>query len=107
MGIIRFNKIKPGMVLAGDVMDRMGRVILREGLKLTEWHLKTLRSWGITEADIQGEENEKCEEKPEISAPVEAKLKAAFRHTDQTHPAMKELFRLSVLYQLKKTGKGR
>lgn len=107
MGVIRFNRIKPGMVLAGDVMDRMGRVILRAGLKLTELHLKTLKAWGITETDIQGEENEKVEEKTEIPAAVEAQLKEAFRHTDQTHPAMKELFRLSVLYQLKQTGKGR
>lgn len=107
MGIIRFNKIKSGMVLAGDIMDRTGRVILQAGLKLTELHLKTLKSWGVAEADIQGEENEKVEEKSEISAPAEAKLTEAFRHTDQAHPAMKELFRLSVLYQLKHSQKGR
>lgn len=101
MGSIRINQVKPGMVLACDVTDRTGRVILRAGLTLAEGHLKTLRSWGVTEADIQEEETEKAEEKFEVPASVETKIKEAFHHTDQTHPAMKELFRLSLLYQLK------
>lgn len=107
MGLIRINQINPGMILAADVLDRTGRVILRAGLHLTALHLKTLKSWGVSEADIQGAENEKLEVKPEVSAPVDARLKEAFRHTDQAHPAMKELLRLSVLYQSKRAGKGR
>ncbi len=105
MGTLRFNKVQPGMVLAGDVMDRTGRVILRAGVKLTALHLKTLKFWGVTEADIQGAENEKGEGKSEIPVAVEAGLKEAFRHTNQTHPAMKELFRLSSLYQLRQNRK--
>ena len=108
MGIISVDLLKPETVLTGDVKDRSGRVLLRAGMKLTEHHLKTLRARGVTEVDVEGESAgpDGVAEDPEAFALAETELKEAFRHTDQKHPAMRELFRLSVLYWLKQKRKG-
>lgn len=108
MGISSIDHLKPGAVLVSDVKDRSGRVILRAGVKLIEQHLKTLRAWGIAEVDVEGVDTgiDGFVENPETFAQAETELNESFRHTDQQHPAMKELFRLSTLYQLKQKRKG-
>jgi|ETNmetMinimDraft_2_1059921.scaffolds.fasta_scaffold47287_2 hypothetical protein len=41
------------MVLAGDAKDLIGLVLLKSGAKITEKHLKTLKSWEMTESAVQ------------------------------------------------------
>ena len=45
------------MVLAGDAKDLIGLALLKSGAKITEKHLKTLKSWGMTEAAGQNTAN--------------------------------------------------
>ena len=103
MGVINLEHIESGMILDRDITNRNGLVLLRAGQEITEKHLKILRMWGITEADIKGIDKEEIMNKAatEIDPQIleEAKIKAyeIFRHTDQEHPFIKELFRLVTL----------
>lgn len=50
------DNLKPDMVLASDIVDGLGRLLLPAGTKLTDKHLRYCQMWGILEADIQGDE---------------------------------------------------
>ena len=102
MGKILFEALRPGMNLAGDVVERTGRVLLRAGTEITEKHLDILRKWGVTEVDTVGTTPEVPAGAPEAVDPAvlraaEDKAQMLFRHTDREHPAIRELFRLCAL----------
>ena len=54
MGLVKINQIEPGMVLAEDLKDRKDRFLLPGGASLTTKHIKTLKMWGVIEANIEG-----------------------------------------------------
>jgi hypothetical protein len=93
----------PGMLLAADVRDRNGRLLLKAGTELTDKHLYILRTWGTVEADIAGADVSQectsgiCAIDPEILAGIEAELTPLFRHTDLTHPAIRELLQIRIV----------
>ncbi len=95
------------MVLAGDIKDLNDRVLLESGAKITEKHLKILKSWGITEADVQKATKEDIEDtrskdlNPELLDKAEAEVTRLFSHADRSHPAVKELFYLCILRKAK------
>lgn len=102
MGIIAIENIETGMVLASDVRDRSGRMLLGSGVELTQKHLVVFRTWGVLEADIAGQGSETADQIPsdvdplELAAAKEA-LVPLFRHTNRNHPAIIELMRLAAL----------
>ncbi|THB73041.1 MAG: HDOD domain-containing protein [Desulfobacteraceae bacterium] len=49
-------KIKPGMILAGNVHNRDGRLLFSKGQVLSEKELKILKMWGVTEAKVKDTE---------------------------------------------------
>jgi hypothetical protein len=103
MGKLNLDEIQPGMTLAADVLDRNGRILLKGGLSINEKHLKILKQWGVTEADISGVDREEINAQvtqnlaPEMLAKAEAYCSGLFRHADMQLPVNQELFRLSVL----------
>jgi len=113
MGIINLADIQVDMILGSDVKERSGRVLLAEGSKISEKHLRVFKMWGITEADIRGIEKE------EIAANViaqldqnlfqeaEIQIRERFRHVDMEHSFIKELFQLLTLRQVKQRSKGK
>ena len=102
MGIITIDKLTPGMKLAAPVKDRGGRVILASGQELTEKHLKILRMWGITQADVFGSEAQSAEgpeatkAESDLLAEAEQHVEELFHHAGNEHPAVQELRRLAV-----------
>jgi len=92
----------PGMVLAADVRDRNGRLLLKEGVELTDKHLHILRTWGTVEADILNaddhQENTANADAiaPELWASIEGKITPLFHHADLHHSAIKELLRIRI-----------
>jgi hypothetical protein len=106
MGRLNLAEIQPGMTLAADVLDRNGRVLLKTGLTVNDKHLKILKQWGVTDADIQGVSREEITTAAVqhldqgALARTEERLHELFRNTDREHPFIKELFRLSVLRQM-------
>lgn len=99
MAILHVDALQPGMVLAADAVHLNGRVLLRAGVTLTEQHLRVFRMWGLNEADIEGVDPE-CPHEANLKdadpAYVEtqrALLNERFRHTDNAHPVILELYR--------------
>lgn len=103
MGKVSIENIETGMVLAGDVLDRSGRMLLGAGAELTQKHLVIFRTWGVLEADIEGHGNDEGTDQipadvdPLELAAAELALAPLFRHTNQGHPAIIELKRFAAL----------
>jgi hypothetical protein len=102
---VKIRNLKEGMILADDVRDQNGMLILSQGKSISEKYLRTFKSWGITEINIEGtiEEDDKAgPEKNEENIPVEVKEKVddLFRFTDKQHPAIAELMELSILRKM-------
>lgn len=102
MGKVVIENIETGMVLAGDVHDRTGRMLLGAGAELTQKHLVIFRTWGVLEADIVGQGDDDASQIPADVNPVELvaaeqELAHLFQHSNRTHPAIVELMRLAAL----------
>jgi len=103
MAIVPIDNLEVGMLLKSDVCDRSGRMLLPAGCELSERHLKIFRTWGVLEAEIEGDDtlettqtfiNEDID--PVRLAAAEEAVKRIFRLNDQEHPAIKELMRLCI-----------
>jgi hypothetical protein len=103
MGIVLTENMAPGMLLAVDVHERNGRLLLGAGTELTEKHIYIFRTWGVVEADIIGAEEDNDIHtftntiEPEVWTAAEAGIMSLFRHTDLAHPCMNQLLHLGVL----------
>lgn len=91
------DELSEGMVLASDLVTPKGRFILAEGATLQANHLKILKSWGVTEADIVDDScadgGQKLEIDPDSLAAAEAFLNDKFNGLDLQHEMIAELFR--------------
>jgi len=103
MGIIRINELQPGMVLADEVRDISGRLLLGKGKTIQPNHFKIFKIWGVTEVNIRGNNSGNEETKPVFDPEQYEKIKETtqqvFRYSDLEHPAIKEIFRLSVWFR--------
>lgn len=103
MGIIYTHKLKPGMILAEEVRDINGRLLLGKGKRIGRSHIRIFKIWGVTEVHVVGDigikEEPELSVDPELIEKTEEKTKPIFVHVDLDHPAIKEIFRLSVEYR--------
>ena len=103
MGILHINKLEPGMVLAHEVKDLSGRLLLGKGKTIQPDHLRVFKIWGVTEVNINGNNGGKEEARPDFNPEQYKEIKEntqqVFRYCDLEHPAIKEIFRLSVLFR--------
>jgi len=107
MGIVHVDELKSGMVLAGDIKDSMGRFLLRQGIAIQDKHIQILKSWGITEASIEGidqkkiSEEKKLEIDPDLLTKCENYASRLFQYSNYDHEAISELKRLRILQLVK------
>lgn len=106
MVMIGIDSLIPGMMLAGNVLDRNGRLLLAAGIELEARHLMIFRTWGVGEADIAGLENPvaqppSAELSGEALEKVRQLLLPRYQHADLNHPVIAELLRLAVLRRVK------
>lgn len=97
MAYVTVQNAQAGMVLAAEVTDRRGRLLIPAGKELSAKHVRALRMWGVSHVEVQGEPAA-CEPAapldPEARVQIEAELDQHFRNTDQSHPFIKELRRI-------------
>lgn len=96
---IGIGKLKEGMVLAGDLRDLNGRLLLKKGGALTTRDLRIMKMWGVTEAriDISGTESKDSKEEEKPQEPDEKtinSIKEIFRFSDMGQEFNRELERL-------------
>ncbi len=103
MPFITIDQLKPGMVLATEVTDTSGRLLLSEGQPIAAKHLNIFKMWGLPEVQVhqsgRGEPEINTIRDPEAMRQVAEMLKPAFSDNDLTHPAVAEIFRQAVTYR--------
>ncbi|MBF0357490.1 MAG: hypothetical protein HQL70_02710 [Magnetococcales bacterium] len=107
MAIIRILDAAPGMVLAADAQDMSGRMLLGAGKEITAKHLKTFRTWGVTEIDVQdsaeGEKRAAVDTKADESVTKQAQ--EHFCQNDLGNPLIAELFNNCIVQMQKQPQK--
>jgi hypothetical protein len=103
VGLVAIENLETGMVLASDVYDRSGRLLLGEGAELNQKHLVIFRTWGVLEADIVGQGgSDAADAVPSDVDPAQleaarAALAPLFKYSNTDHPAIAELLKLAAL----------
>lgn len=99
---VSVSDLKVGMIIAEDVKDKNGQLLLPAGLTVVEKHLDVVRSWGIEEVAIEsGSKEEEKPLDPQIVARAEKELGELFKFTDRNQPVMGELFQFCVVRRAK------
>jgi hypothetical protein len=112
------TNIRPGMILAKDVKDLNGRVLLPANQEILLKHAKIFKKWGISQVFIVDGRQKADEDSPEMrrkenkySFPIEVsevKIQEAeeqcvnlFKFNDTEQPLARELFRIAVCYTVR------
>ena len=97
------DKLKPGKILAEEVRDINGRLLLARGNEIGDNHIRIFKIWGVSEVAIEGPEQggEKFDPdlNPEIFEQVKSTVTTLFQHTDLEHPIIKKIFNLAVQFR--------
>ena len=109
MPFLSIDQLKPGMVLATDVTDANGRLLLSGGQSIAPKHLNIFKMWGIPEVQIVHDEGAGDTAEPALDPDalrrVAESLKPAFAQNDLTHPAVAEIFRQAVIHRSRRPGR--
>jgi hypothetical protein len=106
MGLLNTHDLKAGMVLAQDVTNQHGNVLLGKGSELSEKHIGVLRAWGVTEVDVEGVDREQVEREevqglpPEAVESIEEELQGLFPDFGND-PLMQEIYRVVKKFKMK------
>lgn len=93
------DDLEVGMILAEDVHDQQGRLLLPSGSELTERHLRAFQMWGILTVKVRGAGEEEPPElviSPEVLAAADAKVRERLRSHDLESPVIAEIFQFAV-----------
>jgi len=108
MGILNLNDLKEGMVLAADIKNKHGNILIRESNTLTAKHILLMKAWGVTEADVVGFDRDQVEKEemhalsPEFIEAIEKELRAVFPPFDN-NPVMAEMYRIARKLKLRQS----
>ncbi len=103
MGMIFIDDLATGMVLAEDLHGPNGRLLLPKNTILEDKHLRIFKIWGVSQANIQGLEQDSCASTslealdPEILEKSDRYAQRLFRFCDRDDPVISELCRLATL----------
>ncbi|NNM31496.1 MAG: hypothetical protein HKO53_00435 [Gemmatimonadetes bacterium] len=75
------------MVVAEDVLDRKGRVLIPRGAELSERTLEALTGWGVDAIQVEGEVDAAPLD-PAALAEARSSLAGRFMKTDVNHPVV-------------------
>ncbi|MFQ5451420.1 MAG: hypothetical protein ACE5E9_12390 [Nitrospinaceae bacterium] len=106
---VKLENLGPGEVVARDVKDHRGRIILDAGKAIQKKHLKIFKVWGVTEVYLENHQPKKNLSLPDgISSrqleEIQLEMQKLFRHNPVEHPVLKELFDLCVKRELTHRG---
>lgn len=94
MAVVALDQVHAGMVLADDVRDRRGRLLMPSGRELTEKHLEAFRMWGVASVDIEGGPAKEAPRRvfdEKILARADWETDLLFTNASEDHPFLKEL----------------
>jgi hypothetical protein len=101
---VKTEQLQAGMVAATDILNSDGMLLLPGGCRLTERHIRILKSWGIPEVMVHGTADPAVPVATPVSPPpvdlppeVVAEVKARFWSFEEANPAHQELLRLLLV----------
>ncbi len=103
---VTFDELAPGMVLAGEVRDARGMLLVPVGAALSERHLRVMELAGLAGAEVEapaGDAEDEAEARARLEA-VTAALAPLFAEADRSHPLVGALFDWCVRRQLRTGG---
>lgn len=94
------------MILAADVHDRSGRLLLRRGIRIEDKQLKVMQTWGVVEIEIHSDDapSPAPEMTPE-QLPAEfielarEQVLPRFRHNRTAHVMIRELLTICIEHE--------
>jgi hypothetical protein len=96
---VAVDDLEVGMILAEDVHDQQGRLLLPSGSALTERHLRAFQMWGILTVKVRGAGEEELPEpvvSPEILAEAETRVRERMRQHDLDAPVIAEIVKFAI-----------
>ncbi len=92
------DDLEVGMLLAENVHDQQGRLLLPSGTELTERHLRAFQMMGVVTVKIRGsgEDSQEPVISPEIRAEAEVRVRERLRNHDLDHPVIAEILRFAI-----------
>ncbi len=103
MNAVQTDKLKPGQILAEEVRDINGRLLLARGNEIQPNHIRIFKIWGISEVHVAGAsvrmDKFDSELNPELVEQAQESMMILCRHVDMEHPAIKEIFKLAVQFR--------
>jgi len=103
MNAVKTDKLKPGQILAEEVRDINGRLLLARGNEIRPNHIRIFKIWGISEVNVAGaasrKDNFDPELNPELVEQAQKSMMVLCRHTDMAHPAIREIFKIAVQFR--------
>jgi HD-like signal output (HDOD) protein len=103
MEAVQTDKLKPGQILAEEVRDINGRLLLAKGNEIQSNHIRIFKIWGIPEVNVAGARRRKDildpRLDPELLERTAENMKLICRHVDLEHPAIKEIFKIAVQFR--------
>ncbi len=99
------------MVIARDVKNIDGMLLLQSGCELSERHIDILLTWGVAEVEIEASaemaqsHDPLAQLPPELLAQLTTDLKARFWKPDEFGPVPAEIFKIMLLRQARRQTK--
>ena len=105
MGVVPTDKLKTGQILAEEVRDINGRLLLSKGHSIEANHIRIFKTWGISEVNLMGADRQDDTPDPTLDAAIIEQTKKSvmplFCHLDLEHPAIKEIYKMAVQFRCK------
>ena len=94
LATIDVSQAQAGMVLAADVVDKRGRLLIPAGKELSERYVGALSQWGIDRIEVEGdgpEGGDSGEIEPWAVERATAEIATLFSLVNRDHPMMAAL----------------
>lgn len=108
MATVLLRNLRPGMVVAKDIFDLNGNVLIQSGVEIEDRHEKILKSWGISGIEVFGERMDSIVFDQFLSRADSEDLKKAqdhlnrlFSQSNTSFPPTQMLYRLCLERKLK------
>lgn len=94
--LIDVTQAQAGMVLAADILDMRGRVLIPAGAELRDKHVRALPAWGVSRVDIKGDVEAAASLEEWALAAATSELDPLFSLSNRGHPGLDALFAACV-----------
>jgi len=104
---VKSEKLEPGMIVARDVKNIDGTLLVPAGCTLSERQIDILQAWGVSEVEVEASQeltkshDPLAQLPPETLAKMTEDLRNRFWKPDEFGPVPAEIFKLMLLRKVR------